>query len=201
MNFERLLRDFQRTDTGAKVTFFGVTLALAFVFFPWFQIDQIRMEDLRVLRIPEISSGFGAFPVFGLLVLAFTSSSLLVFVQHFFGAEKIFNYSHGKAWMMLGGQALFTLLIAFSIFFTEMRNDSTAQMRFGIFASVFAQMLVVFGGYLLTKAEADKEAKEVFSAPFSQELNHLNIRPEQPSVDSDQLSLSDANERRQSVLR
>ncbi len=202
MNFDRLLRDFQRLDSGAKFVFLGSILATIFIFLPWFQVDQLRAEEgLRLIRTPEISNGFGVYPVFGFLSLSFVAATLAFFVQYFFGAKKVFGVSHGNLWMITGGQAIFTLFIAVSIFSSEIRSDSTAQMRFGIFAALAAFALIAFGGYLFERSRKEEEAREALSNPFSKELNHLNIRPEEPSVNADQLSLSDTHERKQSILR
>jgi len=201
LNFNHLLRNFQRLDPGAKLVFLGTSLAAVFVFLPWFQIDQPGEDVMRVTWIPETSNGLEIFPVFGFLSLVFIAGTLLYFTQYCLGEKKTFGLSHGKAWMILGGQALFMLFIALSVFFSETQTDSTAQIRFGVFGSVIAFGLVFFGGYVYERGREEEEARQAFSAPFSSELNHLNIRPEEPSVSTDQLSLSDVNERKQSILR
>jgi hypothetical protein len=197
-----MIRNFQRLDTGAKIVFFGIIITLVSAFMPWYQVDQLLTEEgIRLIRTPEISSSFGLFPIFGLLSVGFAAVSLLVFTQYCLGEKRVFGFSHGNCWMACGGQALFTLLIAFSVLISQMQTDSTAEIRFGIFASVFGFFLITFGGYLYEKDRQQEEVRKSFSAPFSSELNHLNIKPEEPSVSTDQLSLSDADERKQSVLR
>lgn len=184
------------------MVFFGSIIALVSVFLPWYQVDQLTTDEgSRLIRTLEISNGFGLFPIFGLLSLVFVVTSLLVFAQCCLGEKKVLGFFHGNTWMATGGQALFTLLIAFSVLFSQMQTDSTAEIRFGIFAAVMGFFVIIFGGYLYEKQRKEEEARKAFSAPFSSELNHLNIRPEQPSISTDQLSLSDTDDREQSVLR
>lgn len=82
-----------------------------------------------------------------------------------------------------------------------MQNDSTAQIRFGLFSTLFFHAFVVFGGYLALREEQKKEVRDVFLPKMSPFAPNLNIRPEEPHIDGQQLSFSDADEREPSVLR
>lgn len=185
-----------------KLVFFGSLCAGLFSFLPWFQVDQLVAEEgLRLTRIPEVSSGFGVFPIFGMLSVAFSITSLMIFLRHQTGGKHILGFSHGKAWMFLGGEAIFVLCIALAVFASEVSLDSTAHIRFGIFATLFAHSTVIMGGYLIEKAKKKEDTLASFTPLFSQE-NEMHIRPEEPHIPNEQLSFSDTNnERQQSILR
>jgi hypothetical protein len=202
VNFGTLIRDFQKLEPGFKFVFFGTALAVISVFLPWFQIDQLQAEEgMRLSRIPEVSNGFGIFPVFGLLSILFSSFCFLVLIQSMFGAKKTFGFPPGKLWLFFGGEAMFAFCIALFVFSSEVQADSTAQIRFGIFATLIAHTLIVFGGYLTEKVEQKDQVIEDFMPPPSSVMNNINIRPESPSISSQQLSFSDSHERDKSVLR
>jgi hypothetical protein len=198
---KHFLHDFQRLPSGTKLAFFGTVSAFLFLFLPWFQTEQLHLEEsMELSKVLEVSNGFGIFPVFGITSLFFIAGSTLIFVQNFFGTQKVFEISHGKIWLFLGGQSLFILLIALGVFFSEIKNDSTAQMRFGLFISLIAHGFVILGGYLFERNQQQKEHQSSLS-PFAQELKHLNIKAEGPITNSNKISFSQTHERQQSILR
>ncbi len=152
MNLNALLRDFQRLDPGAKMIFFGSLIALIAAFIPWYQFERVESLDFRIQTIPEVSNGFTRYPIFGFLSVIFAGSALLMFVQHFFGSRKTGGVVHGKAWMFLGAQALFALFIALFVYSSDMQSIPSAELRFGLFLSIFCHILILFGGYVEEKS-------------------------------------------------
>lgn len=157
--------------------------------------------DFRIQTIPEISSGFTKFPIFGFISIIFAGAALVMFVQHFFGSNKTFGIAHGKAWMFLGAQSLFALLIALFVFSSDMQAIPSAQLRFGLFLSIFSHFLILFGGYVEEKSRQKSDAIASLT-PTPSPYSGVNIRAEQPEMGAEQLSLSDADAgRKQPILR
>lgn len=201
MNFKTLARDFQRLDSGAKLVFFGTVIAFIAAFLPWYQVERIENADIGIQRIQEVSNGFTKYPVFGFLSVIFAITAVTLFAQHLFGARKTFNISHGRAWLFLGGETLFVLLIALFVFSSEMSLIPSAELRFGLFLSVFAHFLILFGGYVQEKTYQKQESLTAFARPAPGAFGGFHIRPEEPDVSSEQLSLSDVDAGRKPVLR
>lgn len=210
MSIHESLRTFDRMPLGLKFIFFGAVFAGIFSFLPWFQIDELTTIDgNRLQRDPVMSSGFGFFPVFGMLSMAFAIVTLFVFLRNETGGKHTFGFSNPKVWMCVSGEAMFVLCIAFAVFASQMRIDSTAQLKFGIFLTLIAHAFVFFGAYILEKNTQKQEAKNAFSPFFENQYHpqdstvpHPHISSEMPSPPGEQLSFSDtAYERKQSILR
>ncbi|QQS59059.1 hypothetical protein IPN35_05750 [Candidatus Peregrinibacteria bacterium] len=201
VNIQAILRDFRRLPISMKYVFFGAILGILFVFLPWFQSDQLVSAEGRLQRVADIKSGFGIFPIFGLLSLFFSGGSLLIFIHRFLGSSKTFGISSNKLWTGIGTLAIYTLFINIFVFSSLMQNDSTAQIRFGLFGTILSHTLVLFGGYLSLREVKREEVQSVFLSKNSPFTPNLNIRPEEPHIDRQQLSFSDTDERESSVLR
>ncbi len=200
MNSKVLIRDFQRLGSGTKLVFFGGLLALVSAFFPWYQMERVESLDFRIQTIPDVSSGFTKFPIFGFLSVIFAIAALILFVQHFFGTRKSFGITHGKAWAFLGAQSVFTLMIALFVLSSEMQSIPSAQLRFGLFLSLFSHLLILFGGYVEEKSRQKSETIASLS-PQPGTYGGFHIQPEEPEAHYEQLSLSDADAGRKPVLR
>ena len=80
-----------------------------------------------------------------------------------------------------------------------MQNDSTAPDSFGLFSTLFHAFVVLVDTLRFGKNR--KRSAWRISAKDVSVCSNLNIRPEEPHIDGQQLSFSDADEREPSVLR
>ena len=201
MSVHKSMQHFKRMHVGLKCVFFGAVCAGMFTFLPWFQMDELTTtEGLQLIRTPVVRSGFGAFPVFGMLSMSFAIAALFLFLRNETGGKTTFGVSNARLWMMIAGEAIFTLCIALAVFASQVRVDSTAHIRFGLFASLFAYTLLFFGGYILEKDLQKQKARESFAPIFSEQISHEEV--DSSPVSDNQLSFSDtAHEREQSILR
>lgn len=196
MNLAALISDFKRLETGKKLVFFGALIALIAVFLPWYQIKLVESTDFRVQSIPVISNGFNKYPIFGFLSVAVGLASLVLFVRDFMGMRQTGGYTHGKIWALLGGEIMFVLFIALFVFLSEKQTIPSSDVRFGIFLSLFGSTLICLGGYLVEQATKQQETLDAFRPPLAGHFGSLNIRAEEPEINTNQLSFSEAHGRR-----
>jgi hypothetical protein len=213
MSVHESLRSFERMSLGMKFVFFGAVFAGIFSFFPWFQFDElIAVEGSRLQRDPVMSSGFGYFPVFGMLSMIFAIATLFVFLRNETGGKNTLGFSNARVWMFLSGEAMFVLCIAFAVYAAQMTMDTTGQLKFGIFLTMIAHAFIFFGGFLLEKEDQKAQVHQAFAeyenhySPrqpnYYGTQERTSHRPQPSRQSSEQLSFSDTeHERQQSILR
>ena len=135
-----MLRDFRRLPVSVKYVFWCDTRNIVCLF-PWFQSDQLVSVDGRLQRVADVESGLGVFPIFGFL--SCFSVGHCSFYPSFSWFVKTFGIRDNVLWTIFGSLAMYTLLINIFVFSSVMQNDSTAQIRFGLFSTLFFHAFVV----------------------------------------------------------
>lgn len=171
---------FQRLPLGLKSVLFANVLGFVSLILPW--TEQVIMRDVSTYN------AFESFAVVGFLtLLAFVVASI-TFIQELFRKQRSFGFLHSRLWVFLGGQTLFMFLLSYFVFTNIQSQVVITNLRFGFFVSILAALALLMGGYLQDRTEERQKTKKTFAPDH---MDQIQIRPEKPHVDKDQLSFAD----------
>jgi predicted permease len=187
VNFERFKREFKTLSLAKKIIFLASIAAFVLAFLPWFETSEIRTSfsaigDSDQALDPIVESGFSKFQIFGTVSVIFALISFILVIRElFWRQDKFLTYHHSALWMILAGQSLFTIIIAFFVFPASFADNAITKFRYGIYFSFIAHLVIFIAGYLVSLEQGKTSKKsESWKQMTEEEMRRLNLSPEIP---------------------
>ena len=148
----------------------AAALALVASALPW--LSRRGFDDMgRVLQAPEVFSGFGALPAFGICSATLACAALWAVFRVAASRRLPFGLRPGAALLALGGQGVFVLVLGFLTFWGLRDFDATTQIRFGLFLALACHLVVLAVGVRLFVAECQSDTREAFGPGQGRQLS------------------------------
>lgn len=141
------------------------------------------------MRETELINGFSRFGIFGILSVVIALLIIFVLIREvFFDKRSCLNINNSFVWMILAGEAVYSLVIAVFVFSALFKEFSTSEFRFGIFLSIIAYSIIFVCAYLIYVDDKKVNTKKEFQRLSEDDIAKLNLQPEVPK---EQLTLGD----------
>jgi len=183
MKYAFLHRNFKRLSLEQRVIFVCHALTVAFCFFPWISIEPIYLEDAYW---NSAFSGRGA--LIGFFIFMLSLSVMLYFLDLIFESKRIkIPFAADKFFLTVGIEQIIFLILAWSVLMPMSQDFEASEIRFGFFASFFAQIVGLVGSYLYSCGDKKRVVRDFFQ-PVEQETPASPVKKSKPKPEKKEVA-------------